>query len=389
MEYQNAQMIREDIIISKIRQANTTAICCRQDVCICNYNGILTAPHPSTPSTSFCAASPSRAAATSTAMRAVTPTVVAAAAAGLLSGIVVFVSWRRWFRRLSYEVVKIPQHTQLVVVVGVGGVGSHAAQLLLRGGISRLRLVDFDQLTLSSLNRHATGTRAAVGKPKVIALRDALLQICPSADIDARSSLFNLANASELLEGTPDLVVDAIDDLATKAELLEYCVQNGLPVISAMGAGGKADAAQLHLVRLSEVNADAIATTLMRNVRKTQESWKMPWQVMLIMRARVLHKVYGPVPNFVSCSAHAQEMTEPSSGTRESFASWPEKVVCVACSEKQRVGLLPLPEGVLKASELGVRTRLPSCTFYARATPAHYGHRVRPLSRIGIFHEHS
>ena len=73
----------------------------------------------------------------------------------------------------------------LVVVVGLGGVGSHAAHLLLRGGVRRLRLVDFDQVSLSSLNRHATAVRRDVGTPKVRAVRDQLLRIAPDAQASA------------------------------------------------------------------------------------------------------------------------------------------------------------------------------------------------------------
>ena len=104
----------------------------------------------------------------------------------------------------------------LVVVVGLGGVGSHAAHLLLRGGIRRLRLIDFDQVTLSSLNRHATATRADVGTPKVVALRAQLLRIAPDAEVDACTELFCAARADDLLEGGAALVIDCIDDLATK-----------------------------------------------------------------------------------------------------------------------------------------------------------------------------
>lgn len=73
----------------------------------------------------------------------------------------------------------------LVVVVGLGGVGSHAAHLLLRGGVRRLRLVDFDQVSLSSLNRHATAVRRDVGTPKSRAVRDQLLRIAPDAQATA------------------------------------------------------------------------------------------------------------------------------------------------------------------------------------------------------------
>ena len=108
----------------------------------------------------------------------------------------------------------------LVIVIGLGGVGSHAAHLLLRGGCNRLRLVDFDQVTLSSLNRHAVAARSDVGTPKAVALRTALLRIDPTADIEACVELFDDASATRLLAGKPALIIDAIDDLATKACLL-------------------------------------------------------------------------------------------------------------------------------------------------------------------------
>lgn len=118
---------------------------------------------------------------------------------------------------LSHE-IKCPAGTPcaLVIVIGLGGVGSHAAHLLLRGGVRKLRLIDFDQVSLSSLNRHATATRADVGTSKATALRKQLLRICPHAEVEACTHLFSAKYADELLRGRPALVVDCIDDLATK-----------------------------------------------------------------------------------------------------------------------------------------------------------------------------
>ena len=92
----------------------------------------------------------------------------------------------------------------LVVVVGVGGVGSHAAHMLLRSGVGRLRLVDFDQVTLSSLNRHAVATRADVGLPKTDVLRAHLRRIFPEAYIEACNRMYDKDSSDELLEGNPD-----------------------------------------------------------------------------------------------------------------------------------------------------------------------------------------
>ena len=120
-----------------------------------------------------------------------------------------------------------------VVVVGLGGVGSHAAQLLVRAGVKRVRLVDFDQVSLSSLNRHAVATRADVGLPKATVLRDHLLKtVAGHCAIDARVAMFTAAAADELLAGDPDYVVDAIDDTNTKIELLAHCLKRGIRVLS-------------------------------------------------------------------------------------------------------------------------------------------------------------
>jgi tRNA A37 threonylcarbamoyladenosine dehydratase len=128
-----------------------------------------------------------------------------------------------------------------VVVVGCGGVGSWAATMLVRSGVGKIKLVDFDQVTLSSLNRHAVATLADVGTPKVMALRKHLEQVAPWVEIDATNELWNKENGERLLAGNPTYVVDAIDNIETKVDLLHFCHSRGIPVISSMGAGCKSD----------------------------------------------------------------------------------------------------------------------------------------------------
>lgn len=112
-----------------------------------------------------------------------------------------------------------------VVVVGCGGVGSHCAAALARSGVSKLRLIDFDQVTLSSLNRHAVATLADVGIPKVQCLRRRIIAISPWVQFDGRQEKFDEQSAKKLLEPwngkgrKPDFVVDAIDNVDTKVEL--------------------------------------------------------------------------------------------------------------------------------------------------------------------------
>ena len=93
-----------------------------------------------------------------------------------------------------------------VVIVGAGGVGSWAALMLLRSGVSRIRIIDFDQVSLSSLNRHACATLADVGRPKVICIADYFAEIAPWAKIEAWVEIFKGEDASRLLDGNPDYV---------------------------------------------------------------------------------------------------------------------------------------------------------------------------------------
>ena len=289
----------------------------------------------------------------------------------------------------------------LVVVVGLGGVGSHAAQLLVRGGVRRLRLVDFDQVTLSSLNRHATAVRSDVGTPKVQALRAHLLRVAPHAEVEAVVALFDAEAASRLLTGSPALVVDCIDDLSTKSALLEYCVHAGLPVLSSLGAGGKGDCCALHVGRLSEVFNDPIAASLLKRLRKPAGSdgragGGADGGSSSVMGGGVAGG--GADACVLSACAASNKGAVSSAYAGDSAPRWwdelPHRVPVVYSSEPPQVGLLPLPEGA-SAAELGsqasfrvrvmpVLPPLPAsvgATLAARALSVLRAERVQPPPR--------
>lgn len=119
--------------------------------------------------------------------------------------------------------------------------------MLVRAGVGSVRLVDFDQVTLSSLNRHAVATRRDVGRPKVEVTRSHLLETAPWCRIDARNEMFTADAAEALLEGKPDYVLDCIDDVKTKVALLVACRQREIPVLASLGAGAKADPTRVHI----------------------------------------------------------------------------------------------------------------------------------------------
>lgn len=160
-----------------------------------------------------------------------------------------------------------------MIVVGCGGVGSHCTAALTRSGVSHIRLIDFDQVTLSSLNRHAVATLAEVGTPKVQCLRRRLQQITPWAKFDCRNELYGPDAAERLLGNCketgrrPDFIVDAIDNIDSKVALLAYCHKNNLPVISSMGAGCKSDPTRVFVGDISTSTEDPLSRSTRRRLR--------------------------------------------------------------------------------------------------------------------------
>jgi len=139
--------------------------------------------------------------------------------------------------------------------------------MLLRAGVGRLRLVDFDQVTLSSLNRHATATRADVGTPKAAALAAAFRGIMPEAAVEPRVAMFTAESAADLLAGPVAYVIDAIDNIGTKVDLLRACAARGLPVVCAAGAGAKADPTRVRLADLASTARDPLARAVRYRLR--------------------------------------------------------------------------------------------------------------------------
>ncbi|KAF7831131.1 tRNA threonylcarbamoyladenosine dehydratase 2-like [Senna tora] len=155
-----------------------------------------------------------------------------------------------------------------VVVIGLGGVGSHAASMLLRSGVGKLLLVDFDQVSLSSLNRHAVATRADVGLPKAQCLKEHFLSIFPECQIDAKVLLYDASTEEEILSGHPHFVLDCIDNIDTKVALLAACVRRGLKVLSATGAGARADPTRIRIADLRESTNDPLSRAVRHRLRK-------------------------------------------------------------------------------------------------------------------------
>ncbi|KAH3678212.1 hypothetical protein WICMUC_001641 [Wickerhamomyces mucosus] len=158
---------------------------------------------------------------------------------------------------------------QFVVVVGAGGVGSWVCTMLVRSGVSKIRVIDFDQVSLSSLNRHSVATLEDVGTPKVECLKNHLQKIAPWVTIEPINQLWHLPNADELLlEGNPTFIVDCIDNIDTKVDLLAYAYDHKLPIVSSMGAACKSDPSRINIGDISNTEEDSLARAVRRRLKK-------------------------------------------------------------------------------------------------------------------------
>lgn len=156
-----------------------------------------------------------------------------------------------------------------VVVFGLGGVGSFAAEALARSAIGHLALVDFDDVCVTNTNRQLQALKGNIGKPKAVILEERLRLVNPQADIVGVKAFYKREAQDELL--TPpwpgrgyDFVVDAIDNLTAKAHLIATCKERGIPLVSSMGAAGKLDPTRIRIADL----ADTEVCRMAKDVRK-------------------------------------------------------------------------------------------------------------------------
>lgn len=155
-----------------------------------------------------------------------------------------------------------------VAVIGLGGVGCHAAAALARSGLGSLRLVDFDKLTETSLNRNPIAGSGDCGCYKVSIVADHLRRTCPDTRVETMTEFFHSDTADSILKPVPDAVVDAIDSLNPKVALLEYCVDRGIPVFSSMGASGRRDPSLVRTGDISQTRCCPLAKQLRKYLRK-------------------------------------------------------------------------------------------------------------------------
>ena len=165
-----------------------------------------------------------------------------------------------------------------VAVFGVGGVGSYAAEALARSGLGSMVLIDYDTIDISNLNRQIHANFKTIGLKKVEVMKNRILDINPNINVEIFDEKYTDENKYSLLNNSYDYVIDAIDMVSSKINLIENCTMMNIPIISSMGAGNKLDPTMFQVGDIYETNICPLAKVMRRELRKRGiKSLKVVW----------------------------------------------------------------------------------------------------------------
>lgn len=177
-------------------------------------------------------------------------------------------SWDSRTKRLLGEEAYEKLSSARVCVVGVGGVGGYAAEMLVRSGIGNLTIIDADTVALSNLNRQIIALQSTLGRPKTEVFAERIRDINPNVKIDARQEFLTAEKVEALLDENYDFIIDAIDSIAPKVALISECQRRKIPVVSSMGAGGRIDPSKVELTDLWQTSEDGLARAVRQRLKK-------------------------------------------------------------------------------------------------------------------------
>ena len=155
-----------------------------------------------------------------------------------------------------------------VAIFGIGGVGGYVVEALARSGVGSFVIVDDDKVCLTNINRQIIATRKTIGKYKVEVMRDRILEINPDAKVEMRQCFYLPENAHEFDFSEYSYVVDAVDTVTAKIEIIMRAQAAGVPVISCMGAGNKLDPTQFHVADIYKTTMCPLAKVMRRELKK-------------------------------------------------------------------------------------------------------------------------
>ena len=155
-----------------------------------------------------------------------------------------------------------------VLVVGVGGVGAYAVEMLVRAGVGHITIVDGDSVSVTNLNRQLPALHSTLDCEKVDVMKHRIKDINPEATVSALKMFITAETVPQLLAQGFDYVIDAIDSIAPKVALIEYCLHEGIGIISSMGAGGRLDPTAVKYADIADTCHDGLAKAVRVRLRE-------------------------------------------------------------------------------------------------------------------------
>lgn len=185
-------------------------------------------------------------------------------------------------------------HRSRVAVFGIGGVGGYVVEALARSGIGYLDLIDHDKVSATNINRQIIATLQTIGKDKVDVMKERILSINPNTVVNVSKSFYLPENADDFDFGKYSYVVDAVDTVTAKIELVMRAKTAGVPVISCMGTGNKLEPAMLEIADIYQTSVCPLAKVMRRELRKRN-----------IEKLKVLYSKEEPVKKYLSIQGRA------------------------------------------------------------------------------------
>jgi tRNA threonylcarbamoyladenosine dehydratase len=177
---------------------------------------------------------------------------------------------RRFLRisRLIGDGPLVRLNNSFVVIVGMGAVGGYALEALIRSGVGHVRIVDFDTVGITNINRQLLATESTLGRKKVDVARQRVLDINPDVQVEALDLFAHQDTLESIFEGNPDLIIDAIDSVGPKLSLLEGAWKRHIPVVSSMGAALRRDPSLIQVADLMDTRGCPLAKQIRTKLRR-------------------------------------------------------------------------------------------------------------------------
>jgi len=153
-------------------------------------------------------------------------------------------------------------------VIGIGGVGSWAAEALARNGVGRITLIDLDDICITNINRQIHALTNTIGESKVDVMAERIKQINPQCQVNIIEDFVTVDNLTALLSNQYDYVIDAIDSVDIKTRIIAHCKRNKLPIITIGGAGGQVDPSKIAITDLSKTYQDPLLAKVKNQLRR-------------------------------------------------------------------------------------------------------------------------